>query len=134
MDVQRVRLAFRVIAWVIMRDHVHLILLPDAGQIGPILRGIKQGFGQRMIHRWRECGAQVLTQMTDPQGTTRFWQRGGGYDRNVRDLGELREKIRYIHTNPVRRGLAERETDWAWSSARDYQGTPGPIKVWKEWS
>lgn len=52
----------------------------------------------------------------------RFWQAGGGYDRNVGDESTLRTMIDYIHQNPVRRGLVDRPEDWIWSSARWYAG------------
>src|SRR5262249_59037607 len=48
----------------------------------------------------------------------RFWQAGGGYDRNVVEPETARLIIDYIHHNPVRRGLVERPEDWTWSSAR----------------
>jgi len=56
---------------------------------------------------------------TMPSGETklRFWQQGGGYDRNILSRKELWEKIDYIHANPVRRGLCEHPADWKWSSA-----------------
>ncbi len=133
MESQRVRLGFRVIAWVVMPEHVHLIVLPTDGVIGPVLRGVKQGFGRDMISRWRGRDALVLERLIDPRGAVRFWQRGGGYDRNVRDLEELREKIVYIHRNPVRRGLVQREEEWAWSSARDYRGEAGRVEIWRDW-
>ncbi|MFG0306623.1 MAG: transposase [Phycisphaerales bacterium JB040] len=133
LEIQRQRLEFRVIAWVVMPEHAHLIVLPKDGAIGPVLRGIKQGFARSMIRRWREKEASALPRMVDPRGATRFWQRGGGYDRNVRDLEELREKVRYCQWNPVRRGLAARPEEWAWSSARDYAGEAGGIEIWREW-
>jgi putative transposase len=52
----------------------------------------------------------------------RFWQRGGGYDRNITDPATLRTMIEYIHNNPVRRGLVRYPADWPWSSARFYEG------------
>ena len=52
----------------------------------------------------------------------RFWQPGGGYDRNVEQLGTLRSMIDYIHANPVRRDLIQRVVEWEWSSARWYAG------------
>ena len=51
-----------------------------------------------------------------------FWQRGGGYDRNIQEPATLRTMIDYIHNNPVRRGLMDHPTDWPWSSARFYAG------------
>ena len=50
--------------------------------------------------------------------THRFWLRGGGYDRNLRSVSDVHEKIQYIHANPVRRGLVVNPEDWLWSSAR----------------
>jgi hypothetical protein len=59
---------------------------------------------------------EFLAELVDgpPNGRTahRFWQRGGGYDRNLRSVRDIHEKIRYVHENPppprarcTRRGL-----------------------------
>src|SRR5690606_37023852 len=50
----------------------------------------------------------------------RFWQEGPGYDRNVFSPDAVETSIRYIHENPVRRGMCIRAADWRWSSARYY--------------
>ena len=133
LEAQRVRLGFDVIAWVVMPEHVHVVVVPKDGELGAVMRGVKQGFGKRMIRRWRERDEPVIGSLTDSDGIVRFWQRGGGYDRNVRDLDELREKVNYIHQNPVKRGLVERGEDWVWSSARDYLGVKGVIEIRKRW-
>ncbi len=133
LEVQRVRLGFDVIAWVVMPEHVHVVVVPGDGEVSPIMRGVKQGFGRRMIKRWRDRDEPVIGSLTDSDGIVRFWQRGGGYDRNVRDLDELCEKVNYIHQNPVKRGLVERSEDWKWSSARDYLGESGVIEIRKKW-
>ena len=52
----------------------------------------------------------------------RFWQPGGGYDRNIDNLDTLSRMIEYLHLNPVRRGLAKRAVDWEYSSAGWYAG------------
>ncbi|HEY4328894.1 MAG TPA: hypothetical protein VGN88_04100 [Phycisphaerae bacterium] len=60
----------------------------------------------------------------------RFWQRGGGYDRNIFSAEELHEKIHYIHQNPVKRKLVTLATDFPWSSAADYaKQRKGPLPV-----
>ena len=64
----------------------------------------------------------MLAKITESTGKVRFWQPGGGYDRNIVSNDEMREKIEYIHSNPVRRGLAESPTGYRWSSARWYAG------------
>jgi putative transposase len=58
----------------------------------------------------------------------RFWQPGGGYDRNVTRSETLRSMIEYIHANPVRRRLVAMPEDWEWSSARWYAGLQ-PAKI-----
>lgn len=132
-ELQRARVAFEMIAYVVMKEHVHMVVLPSGGELGPVMRGVKQGFARDTLARWREREAPVLERLLDSDGITRFWQRGGGYDRNVRDLDELREKVNYIHQNPVKSGFAERAEDWAWSSARDYLGDPGVVEIRKDW-
>ena len=57
-----------------------------------------------------------------PRLRHRFWQPGGGYDRNITSTEALRAVIEYTHANPVRRGLVARAEDWEWSSARSYAG------------
>ncbi len=58
----------------------------------------------------------------------RFWQPGGGYDRNITSTKVLRAVIDYIHANPVRRGLVSAAEEWEWSSARWYAGRR-PVKL-----
>ena len=62
--------------------------------------------------------------------TLRFWQRGGGYDRNILSVDELHEKIKYIHNNPVRRELVTCPADWEWSSYRAWEhGVDKPLQI-----
>lgn len=60
----------------------------------------------------------------------RFWQEGGGYDRNLMSGDAVRASIEYIHMNPVRRGLSERASDWAWSSWGQWHGEGSEVPVW----
>ena len=127
----RNRLAFKLYAWVLMPEHFHLLLRPAQGQdVSQVLRGIKAGFARTTLNRWRELDARILERITDSSGKTRFWQTGGGYDRNVYAENEVLEKIAYIHRNPVRRGLVDQPSEWRWSSARSYEkdsSYQGPI-------
>ena len=119
----RERHRFFLYAWVVMPNHVHLLLRePLDGDIEGILRTLKLGFAKRVLNRWIELDAPILERLVDARGTRRFWQRGGGYDRNVHSDTEFDEKIGYIHMNPVRAGLVKTPADWAWSSARWWGG------------
>jgi len=60
----------------------------------------------------------------------RFWQAGGGYDRNVFSDEAVRKAMEYIHNNPVRAGLTQLPEEYAWSSARFWlQGGAEPIAL-----
>jgi putative transposase len=117
------RLGFRLYAWVLMPEHFHLLMRPRSSdqRAAEILRGIKAGFAKIVIRRWRELDAPILKRITDSAGRTRFWQTGGGYDRNLFSEQEVIEKIAYIHRNPVRRGLSVSPCEWRWSSAGWYK-------------
>lgn len=114
---------FYLYAWVLMPNHAHLLIRePEGGAVDGVLRTLKLGLAKRVINRWIELEAPILDRLVDARGVRRFWQRGGGYDRNIYSREEFDEKIGYIHANPVRAGLVERPTDWAWGSARWWDG------------
>jgi putative transposase len=63
----------------------------------------------------------------------RFWQDGGGYDRNIINRVTLLKTIDYIHHNPVRKGLVKSPGEWKWSSFGDWhENRPGPIRIDKD--
>ena len=129
-------LNFPLYAYVVMPEHVHLLLSTGNPQltVTRILNALKSQFGQQVIRRWRHLRATTLTEkITDPQGISHFWQTGGGYDRNIVSDSEWLEKINYIHENPVQRGLVKIAVEWQWSSARWYAGDhTGPkIDPWQ---
>jgi len=112
---------FDLWAWVFMPDHVHLLIRPcEDSAVGEILRAVKEPLSKRVAAWVRYHAPVFLPRMMDtqPSGrhTLRFWQPGGGYDRNIFSAHELREKIDYIHRNPVRRQLVADPADWPWSS------------------
>ncbi|HEV2961704.1 MAG TPA: transposase, partial [Candidatus Angelobacter sp.] len=58
-----------------------------------------------------------------------FWQKRY-YDFNVFSEKKHVEKLRYIHRNPVTRGLVESPEQWVWSSFREYSiGERGQVKI-----
>ncbi len=63
-----------------------------------------------------------------------IWQKRF-YDFNVWSERKRIEKLRYIHRNPVKRGLVEQPEQWKWSSFRSYlDGEPGPVRVnFQDW-
>ncbi|MFT5424586.1 MAG: putative transposase [Phycisphaerales bacterium] len=116
-----------------MPNHVHLLIWPRE-EVPPILKSIKLSVSKRAV-TWTKANApEFLPQMLDlqPNGkqSNRFWQRGGGYGRNLWEPEKIWKAIDYIHMNPVKAGLCDGPYDWAWSSAKFF--TPersGPLKI-----
>jgi len=120
----RDRRGFRLHAWVLMPNHAHLIVSAGTSgmTIADILRAIKQPVAMRVTRRWRTTNAPILEHIVDASGVTRFWQRGGGYDKTIRNPDEITDIATYVHQNPVRAELAAHATDRTWSSARWWDG------------
>jgi putative transposase len=135
----RVKHGFHIWAYVVMPEHAHLLLWPTGPDydISEILRSIKQSVANKALTYVRRVAPGFLRQMEDrqPNGAIhyRFWQRGGGYDRNVVEPETVHRQVDYLHHNPVRRGLCAKPEEWFWSSAADYVGARvGPLKIDRE--
>ena len=132
----RQRHSFHLWAYVIMPEHVHILLWPTtpAYDISKILATIKLPVTRRALNHVRKIAPRFSNRMRDlqPNGDIhyRFWQRGGGYDRNSTEPRTIWSQIEYIHDNPRRRGLCERPEDWYWSSAGIYSCLrDGPVSI-----
>ena len=123
---------FHLWAWVIMPEHVHLLLWPSFASIDPestrgrirgILSSLKKPVGELAIDYLRQHAPAYLRRLrvqNENRTYHRFWQPGSGHDENVSDPRALHALVDYVHLNPVRRGLVERAENWPWSSARDW--------------
>ncbi len=115
-------------AYVIMPEHVHVLLFPNepAYEIRHVLVALKRPVSNAARDYLRNTGEQAwlkrLTVRYPSREVFRFWQPGGGYDRNILHEKSVAEVIDYIHGNPVRRELVSKPTDWSWSSARYWEG------------
>jgi putative transposase len=123
-------------AYVIMPEHVHLLFYPRQAkyEVSRVRTALKAPVARKALRFLKGRAPEFLEKLRDaqPNGEVhyRFWQRGGGYDRNVFEPDTLRQMVEYIHNNPVRRGLVEKATDWVWSSARFYAGMrPVPMAM-----
>ena len=114
-------------SYVIMPEHVHLLIYPrnKSYDMSSILRYLKAPFTRRAVEYWQNKSTNLLQRITIQRGSRimhRFWQEGGGYDRNLYDWDTIRKAVEYIEFNPVRRGLVRDPSDWKWSSARARAG------------
>jgi putative transposase len=103
---------FDLHAWVLMPDHIHLVLQPDKSSLEEIMRRFKS-------LSWKRCRTEAG--LVEP-----LWQRGF-HDRGVRNERALLAAIDYVHLNPVRAELVRHPEEWPWSSFRElYLGGDEP--------
>ena len=112
----RLRSLFAVASYVVMPEHVHLLVNePRRGLLSRAVQALKLSVSMRSRER-------------------PFWQ-AHYYDFNVSTHAKFVEKLRYIHRNPVRRGLVIKPEEWLWSSYRHYQtGIHGTVEIESEWT
>ncbi len=107
-----------------MPEHVHLLVSePEpVRSLAEAIHYLKLSFAKRLRSR---------TATTTPRS---FWQKRY-YDRNVRDAEEFTVKLRYLHRNPVKRGLVKDPAEWRWSSFRHYAlREVGIVEIESEWT
>jgi putative transposase len=119
----RIAHRFDLWAYVIMPEHVHLLIWPRESEydIAVILRYVRQTSSRKMLAHLRATHSPLLASL-QVRDEHRVWQLGSGYDRNLFTPRAIHASINYIHENPVRRGLVASSLDWPWSSARWYHG------------
>ena len=112
----------KIVGYVIMPEHIHVILIPPNDlPVGSVIGSMKCRTAHAVLNRWRDAG-----QAPDPiphhnSGQAAVWQRRC-LDHNCRTYETVLEKLSYCHENPVKRGLVKRPEDWPWSSCRWYLG------------
>ena len=120
----RQRYRFVVVGYVVMPEHVHLLVSePEVGTPSTVLQVLKQRT------------ARALLPMNRPNALrTPFWQERF-YDYNVFTTNKRVEKLRYMHRNPVKRGLVDSPEEWRWSSFSFYLlDEPGQVRVNEGWA
>ena len=114
----RARHRARIYAYVLMPEHIHLLINePPRIVLAQFLKACKQVTSHKLRGR-----------------IEKFWQ-DRYYDSNIRGETARSEVIRYIHRNPVVRGLVAKPEDWAWSSFRHYAtGIKGTVEIESQWT
>ena len=108
---------FYVTGYVVMPEHVHLLMSePERGRLSTALQMLKQ-----IVAHELSPGQQ-------------FWQPRY-FDFNVWSERKRVEKLRYLHRNPVKRGLVPLPEDWEWSSFRHYlTGVEDVVEIESRWT
>jgi putative transposase len=123
---------FVVHGYVLMPEHFHLLITEsERGDPSVVMKVVTQRFARRFNQTRRPAAAPMALSDSHPE---RVWQKRF-YDFNVWSERKHIEKLRYMHRNPVKRGLVERPEQWRWSSFRSYlYGEVGAVRVnYQEW-
>ena len=120
-ELERVRqwYGFCVYGYVVMPEHVHFLLSePERSTLSVVIQILKQTVSRKLSENPAE----------------RFWLPRY-YDFLVKDEATLIEKLKYLHRNPVKRGLCSRPEDCPWSSFRHHaEGTEGVVEIESHWT
>ena len=129
----RQRYQWVVIGYVVMPEHVHLLVSePPQRKLSTAIQALKLGFARRVLAEQRRRRRSTPMDLFD-HSAERVWQPRY-YDFNVCTARKRVEKLRYMHRNPVKRGLVEAPELWPWSSFRAYAyQEEGAVRL-NEWS
>jgi REP element-mobilizing transposase RayT len=92
---------YRLLAWCVMPNHVHVVMEPILDLAGT-------------VRRWKSWTAREINLALGREGV--LWQREY-FDRFARNERHLHTMIQYVEANPVAAGLVASPVDWSWSSA-----------------
>jgi putative transposase len=126
----RDRCRFKLIGYVIMPDHIHLLISEPPGSTpAKAMQVFKQRVSQLLRGKKRRNSAQLL--LNFPQESLerrRFWQRRY-FDMNLYSAYMIRQKLDYIHANPVKEKLVKHPRDWPWSSWAAHVGRDAVLPI-----
>ena len=125
---------FKLLGYVCMPDHLHLLIWPQqAADLDAILRDFKGFTAKRMVRQAEaEKDDELLAKFTTAGGH-KVWQ-ASFWEQDVYSAKYLRDRLVYLHRNPVRAGLVDKPEDYAYSSYRAYlTGAEWLIEVDREW-
>ncbi|OOE89271.1 REP-associated tyrosine transposase [Salinivibrio sharmensis] len=127
----------KVYAWVVLENHCHLVLQGKA--LDHDIARLKSWTARNLIQYLAERNVkQILDQLAfykkahKGDRAYQFWQEGV-HPELIQSDAMMRQKIEYIHQNPVKRGYVDEADHWRYSNARDYMGMSGLLEVCREW-
>jgi putative transposase len=130
----RRRYRFVVVGYVVMPEHIHLLVTePEIGNPSTIMQVLKQRTARALLPKRKRKDPRQRSLSARKSQRRAFWQERF-YDFNVWTTKKRIEKLRYMHRNPVKRGLVDSPEQWRWSSYRFYfLDETGPVRVNEGW-
>ena len=127
----------KVYAYVILENHLHLVAQSE--QLDRDMRRFKSFTARQLIDYLAEHQmTQILEQLAfykkahKGDRAYQFWQEGV-HPEWIQNEQMMRQKVEYIHNNPVKRGYVDEVQHWRYSSARNYLGEAGLLEVCTQW-
>lgn len=128
---------FVLYVYVILENHLHLIAA--APDLSHTMQRFKSYTARQIIEHLEQQGSHRLLEwlawckrMHKTESTYQVWEEGN-HPQLIEAESVMRQKLDYIHQNPVKRGYVEQPEHWRYSSARNYLGQPGLIDVARAW-
>jgi REP element-mobilizing transposase RayT len=118
-------------AYVFMHDHLHCIM--EGNNLSDKLRTFKSYTARAIIDYLKETNRtyylrRLKNGVSKENSEYKVWQEGF-HPKQIRTTEMMIQKISYIHYNPVKAGFVNREIDWRYSSACNYEGLDGLIPI-----
>ncbi len=127
----------KVYAYVILENHLHLIV--QSQQLDKDIARFKSYTARQIIQYLDKNNVRpILEQLAfykkahKGDRAYQFWQEGV-HPEWIQNEAMMRQKVEYIHQNPVKRGYVDNAEHWRYSSARDYMGLPSLLEVCQQW-
>ncbi|CAG0990343.1 hypothetical protein ANRL3_02731 [Anaerolineae bacterium] len=126
----------RLYGYVVLENHLHFVA--QAPRLDLCVKRFKSFTARKIIDYLEENRVkQILERLCfsklahKEDREHQFWQEGS-HAELILDEAMMRERLDYIHFNPVKRGYVDKPEDWRYSSARNYAGQDGltPIDAW----
>ena len=127
----------KIYAYVILENHLHMLISSD--DISKSLQKFKSFTAKELLKLLQEKQVYTILEQLSlykkahkTHTTYQVWQEGS-QPKLIQNDSMMREKITYIHNNPIKRGYVDEASHWRYSSARNYEGKDGLIEIEKFW-
>lgn len=128
---------WKVYGYVILENHLHMIA--QAENLKKELSSFKSWTARQLIDHLHEQQAERLLKQLSlfrrnhkKDREYQLWEEGS-HPQIMENAEILRQKLEYIHRNPVKRGYVDEAEHWRYSSARNYAGGEGLMPVFTAW-
>ena len=127
----------KVYAYVILENHMHIIAQSD--QLDKDIARFKSYTAKHLIQFLSKNNIKIILDQLafykkahKSDRTYQFWQEGV-HPEWIQHDDIMKQKVEYIHYNPVKRGYVDKAEHWRYSSARNYLGMEGLLDVVTQW-